>query len=75
MKTTITAVALVCLAVTGCTVGPKYKRPAIDVPTVNRGASDLDKTQIASLADTKWWDLFQDQGTATIDPSRPGAKL
>ncbi len=61
MKTTITAVALVCLAVTGCTVGPKYKRPAIDVPTVNRGASDLDKTQIASLADTKWWDLFQDK--------------
>ena len=31
------------------------------MPTVNRGASDLDKTQIASLADTKWWDLFQDQ--------------
>jgi multidrug efflux system outer membrane protein len=61
MRTRIVAVALLCLAVSGCTVGPNYKRPAIDVPIVNRGASDQDKAQIASLADTKWWDLFQDQ--------------
>jgi outer membrane protein, multidrug efflux system len=67
MRTRIIAVALpclaaVCLALTGCTVGPHYKRPAIDVPTAYRGAGDTaDTTQAASLADQKWWDLFQDQ--------------
>jgi outer membrane protein, multidrug efflux system len=67
MRTRIIAVALpclaaVCLALTGCTVGPHYKRPAIDVPTAYRGAGDTaDTTQSASLADQKWWDLFQDQ--------------
>ncbi len=62
MRTRIIAVALLCLAVNGCTVGPHYKRPAIDVPTANRDVSETaDKTQTASLADTKWWDLFQDQ--------------
>jgi multidrug efflux system outer membrane protein len=67
MRTRTIAVALpclavVCLALTGCTVGPHYKRPAIDVPTVYRGAGDTpDTTQAASLADQKWWDLFQDQ--------------
>ncbi len=61
MKTRIIAVALLCLAITGCTLGPRYKRPAIDVPTVHRGVSDnVDKAQTASLADTKWWELFQD---------------
>jgi len=67
MRTRIIAVALpclaaVCLALTGCTVGPHYKRPAVDVPTAYRGAGDTpDTTQAASLADQKWWDLFQDQ--------------
>jgi outer membrane protein, multidrug efflux system len=67
MRTRITAVALpclaaVCLALTGCTVGPHYKRPAVDVPTAYRGAGDTQHTtQAASLADQKWWELFQDQ--------------
>jgi outer membrane protein, multidrug efflux system len=62
MKIRITAVALQCIALIGCTVGPRYKRPAIDVPTAHRGMADnADKTQTASLADTKWWELFQDQ--------------
>ena len=29
----------------GCTVGPKYKRPAIDTPTVYRGAEANGNTQ------------------------------
>jgi len=67
MRTRIIAVALpclaaVCLALTACTVGPRYKRPAVDVPTAYRGAGDTpNTTQAASLADQKWWDLFQDQ--------------
>ncbi len=67
MRTRTIAVALPCLAVvylalTGCTVGPHYKRPAVDVPTAYRGAGDTpNTTQAASLANQKWWDLFQDQ--------------
>jgi multidrug efflux system outer membrane protein len=62
---------------TGCTVGPNYKRPAVDVPVTYRGstteeqaAPTLASTQISatkpapgssSLGDEKWWDVFQDK--------------
>ncbi len=45
------------LTLTGCMVGPNYKRPAVDAPAQFRGAADSSST---SLADTKWFDLFQD---------------
>ncbi|MGE0823450.1 MAG: efflux transporter outer membrane subunit [Candidatus Binatia bacterium] len=41
----------------GCTVGPNYRRPAVLLPTSWRtGAMDS-----RSIADLKWWQLFQDQ--------------
>src|ERR1700694_688833 len=57
------AIILLCLAITGCTVGPRYKRPAIDVPAAHRGIEleNAGKTGPASMADQKWWELFQDQ--------------
>ncbi|MBZ5619671.1 MAG: efflux transporter outer membrane subunit [Acidobacteriia bacterium] len=42
----------------GCTLGPNYKRPAVPVPAIYRGAPA--QSSDASLADTKWPDLFQD---------------
>ncbi|HEY2497863.1 MAG TPA: efflux transporter outer membrane subunit [Candidatus Angelobacter sp.] len=56
-------IALLSLAFTGCTVGPRYKRPAVDVPVAHRGAEQANagKPDTASLADQKWWELFQDQ--------------
>ena len=59
----IVAIALVFAAFTGCTVGPRYKRPAVDVPPVHRGIEqgNVGKTDTTSLADQKWWELFQDQ--------------
>jgi len=46
----------------GCAVGPNYKRPQVVVPDVYRGLpADVDKTSTASLADEKWWMLFQDE--------------
>jgi len=42
----------------GCTVGPNYRRPAVPVPAVYRSAPAQSS---ASLADTKWADLFQDE--------------
>ena len=50
------------LVLTGCAVGPNYKRPNVDVPATYRGTADVDaaKPSSASLGDQKWWDVFQD---------------
>jgi multidrug efflux system outer membrane protein len=50
-------VALLSLFLTGCTVGPKYNRPALQPP-----ANFYAERQIStsSEADLAWWDLFKD---------------
>jgi multidrug efflux system outer membrane protein len=48
---------LAALILTGCAVGPDYKRPSVAVPAAFRGAA---ATGTDSLADTAWWDLYQD---------------
>lgn len=45
-------------ALTGCAVGPKYQRPAIPAPPQFRGGEPVPSQ--ASLGETKWFDLFQD---------------
>ena len=60
----------------GCTVGPNYKRPTVDVPGGYRGAAPSQETPQAtsqssedqtkrsaaqSLGEEKWWEVFQDQ--------------
>ena len=57
------AVSLVVLLLSGCAVGPNYKRPSVDVPGAYRGASPQQATQSApeSLAELKWWEVFQDK--------------
>src|SRR6266403_2069174 len=57
------AVALVVLLLSGCAVGPNYKRPSVDVPGAYRGATSQEATQSAaeSLGDQKWWEVFQDK--------------
>jgi len=53
--------AIAALLLTGCTVGPKYKRPAVTVPDTYRGlAPEAVPQSSASLADEKWWSVFQD---------------
>jgi multidrug efflux system outer membrane protein len=59
----ITAVlCMASIALTGCVVGPNYKRPSVDVPVTYRGAMDADAAKVASasLGDQKWWEVFQD---------------
>jgi outer membrane protein, multidrug efflux system len=46
-------------ALTGCTVGPNYKRPVVPAPAVFRGGEP--QPGQASLGDTKWFDLFLDE--------------
>jgi multidrug efflux system outer membrane protein len=50
---------LLPLVATGCAVGPNYKRPAVQAPGQFRGAPG--NGSAASLADAKWFDLFQDE--------------
>jgi len=44
-------------------VGPNYNRPKVDVPTAYRGSTpeEAPATGPASLADEKWWNVFQDK--------------
>lgn len=57
MKTRFSWLLPVLLAA-GCAVGPNYKRPSVPAPPQYRGAPP--GASPASLADTKWPDLFQD---------------
>src|SRR5215467_598401 len=46
----------------GCAVGPNYKRPKVDAPTVYRGVTpeEAAKADTKSFAEQKWFDVFQD---------------
>lgn len=54
---------LVAILLTGCTVGPNYKRPQVNVPTVYRGLTpdQAANNDPASLGDEKWFEVFQDE--------------
>ncbi|HEY3098664.1 MAG TPA: efflux transporter outer membrane subunit [Methylomirabilota bacterium] len=53
-----TSLAVVALLVAGCTVGPDYKRPRLDVPKDFRGTS---ATTPESLGDLSWRNVFPDE--------------
>jgi NodT family efflux transporter outer membrane factor (OMF) lipoprotein len=46
---------------TGCTVGPNYRRPAVAIPSDFRASAPLPPAQAASLADLKWFEVFKDK--------------
>ena len=56
------ALWLITVLLSGCAVGPNYKRPSVNVPGAYRGAIPQEATQPAteSLGDQKWWEVFQD---------------
>ncbi len=49
-------VLLLTLLAGGCTIGPDYQRPALDVPAEWR----LSEQNAKELADTAWWGQFND---------------
>jgi multidrug efflux system outer membrane protein len=54
-------VAIAFLLLTGCAVGPKYKRPPVAIPDTYRGlAPDAGPQTSLSLGDEKWWTVFRD---------------
>src|ERR1700683_3078483 len=45
---------------TGCMMGPKYKRPTVDVPQEYRAPAPQQATQASSLGNEEWWQVYQD---------------
>jgi multidrug efflux system outer membrane protein len=48
---------------TGCAVGPNYKRPAVTAPEMVRGVS---AAEAVSLADRPWWEVFGDDALKSL---------
>ena len=48
------------LALTGCTVGPKYTRPVVPAPPAFRGADDASISSETSIADQQWSAVFKE---------------
>jgi multidrug efflux system outer membrane protein len=48
-------------ALSSCTVGPNYARPAVPVPPAFHAPEPLPAPQAASLADLKWFEIFKDE--------------
>jgi outer membrane protein, multidrug efflux system len=62
MKVRLTASAvLIASLISGCTLGPNYKRPAVKAPAVYRGADEATAADTASLGDLKWFEVFKDE--------------
>src|ERR1700731_1760542 len=60
---TLASLFLLSLLLAGCAVGPNYKRPKVDVPSVYRGsaAEQAPNSGPASLGDQKWWEVYPDE--------------
>ncbi|HEY2920027.1 MAG TPA: efflux transporter outer membrane subunit [Candidatus Binatia bacterium] len=54
------AVALMML-LSGCMIGPDYRRPALTTPDSFRGASAVIPPDKQSIAELKWFEVFQDE--------------
>ncbi len=59
-KRLIAAIGTICL-LAGCTMGQNYHRPAITSPVAFRGGGDVPAADPASLADLKWFEVFNDE--------------
>src|ERR1700739_913689 len=57
--------AIICAAImlsfAGCTVGPRYKRPPVEVPTAYKETDNWKTAQPNELnLRGNWWEIFQD---------------
>lgn len=68
MKQLLIATLFVATVLLGCTVGPNYRKPAVQVPAEYHGPAealkdqgqDHEHAQAAAIADLPWWEVFQD---------------
>ncbi len=67
------ATVLPILVMTGCTVGPDYKRPDVTVPSEFR-AQPI-QPDASSLADAPWWTVFNDPALQALITEALGDNL
>lgn len=62
MRNPVVVGVLALSVISGCKLGPDYRRPAVQIPDVYHGSGQsLDReAQAASFADLPWWQVFQD---------------
>lgn len=61
MRMQVLALPLAAMLFAGCTIGPNYKRPAVESPTAHRGTGGVAAaSEGSSLAETPWPSLFND---------------
>jgi outer membrane protein, multidrug efflux system len=62
MKKRLMIVVVIGSLLSGCMVGPKYRRPTAKSPDVFRGTADLvAPADPASISDLKWFEVFKDE--------------
>ncbi len=61
---TFVSLALVSSLLSGCAVGPDYKRPLVSTPEQIRG--QVASSEAGSLADQAWWQIFRDDALRSL---------
>src|SRR5712672_2295410 len=59
-NTALLGILAVLVLEAGCMMGPKYKRPAVNVPQEYRTPEPQLATQASSFGNEQWWQLYQD---------------
>ena len=59
-NTTLLGILAVLVLEAGCMMGPKYKRPAVDVPEEYRAPAPQEASQASSLGNEQWWQVYRD---------------
>jgi outer membrane protein, multidrug efflux system len=59
-KTALSGILAVLVLEAGCMMGPKYKRPTVDVPQDYRAPAPQQAAQASSLGNEQWWQVYQD---------------
>src|SRR5579863_6645829 len=61
MKLQAIAIPMAMGFLSSCTMGPNYRRPAVQTPQAFRAPPPPPDAQAASFADLKWWEVFRDE--------------
>src|SRR5271156_6536157 len=59
-NTTLVGILAVLVLEAGCMMGPKYQRPAVNVPKEYRAPAPQQAAQASSLGNEQWWQVYQD---------------
>ena len=57
MKLSLMSVLVFSTVLSGCLIGPNYKRPTVSAPATFRGQPTAEQN---SFADQGWWDVYSD---------------